>query len=151
MRWDPYVPVAERRANAAKKMKQLKKKGQIIQPIEIQGRTIVHTFWGKAWCEHLESFCDEDNRLPRGRTYVRNGSVCHLEINEGQIKAIVSGSSLYNISIAIKPLVQEKWSIIKNTCTGKISSLLDSIVWKIIFWRDGTGVPSRKRPISWNT
>lgn len=131
MRWAPYVPVAKRRAQTAKKMQQLKKKGEVIQPIEIQGRTIARTFWGKAWCDHMESFCDHENRLPRGRTYVRNGSVCHLEINEGQVKAMVSGSSLYHITITIKPLVSEKWQSIKNTCTGKISSLLDLLSGKL--------------------
>lgn len=131
MRWAPYVPVAKRREKAAKKMQQLRKKGQFIQPIEIQGRTIARTFWGKAWCSHIESFCDYDNRLPRGRTYVRNGSVCHLEINEGQVKAMVSGSSIYHISIGIKPLVSEKWYTLKNTCMGKISSLLDLLSGKL--------------------
>ena len=131
MRWAPYVPVGTRRATAAKKMQQLKKKGHAIQPIEIQGRTIARTFWGKAWCDHMESFCDHDNRLPRGRTYVRNGSVCHLEINEGIVQAMVSGSSIYNITIAIKPLVREKWHTIKSTCMGKISSLLDLLSGKL--------------------
>lgn len=131
MRWAPYVPVAKRRTIAAKKMKALKKQGQAIYPIEIQGRTIAGTFWGKAWCHHIESFCDYDNRLPRGRTYVRNGSVCHLEINEGQVKAMVSGSSMYHITISIKPLVGEKWQTIKNTCSGKISSLLDLLSGKL--------------------
>ena len=131
MRWAPYVPVAKRREKAVKKMQQLKKKGHLIQPIEIQGRTIAHTFWGKAWCSHMESFCDYDNRLPRGRTYVRNGSVCHLEMNQGQVKAMVSGSSIYNITIAVKPLVLEKWQSIKNTCMGKISSLLDLLSGKL--------------------
>jgi uncharacterized Zn finger protein len=131
MRWAPYVPVAERRAKAAKKMETLKKKGQSIQPIEIQGRTIARTFWGKAWCDHMESFSDYDNRLPRGRTYVRNGSVCHLEISAGQVKAMVSGSSLYKITISIKPLLQEKWQNIKTTCTGQISSLLDLLSGKL--------------------
>ncbi|MBA2648993.1 MAG: hypothetical protein H0U75_05200 [Legionella sp.] len=131
MRWAPYVPVAERRAIALKKMQQLKKKGHMIQPIEIQGRTIASTFWGKAWCSHLESFCDYDNRLPRGRTYVRNGSVCHLEIGKGQVKAMVSGGSIYNIKIAIEPLVLENWQTIKSTCMGKISSLLDFLSGKL--------------------
>jgi uncharacterized Zn finger protein len=125
MRWAPYVPVAKRRAQAAKQMERLKKKGHAIQPIEIEGRTIARTFWGKAWCSHMESFCDYDNRLPRGRTYVRNGSVCHLEINPGHVKAMVSGSSIYQINIEIKPLIEEKWQAIKGTCTGQISSLLD--------------------------
>lgn len=125
MRWAPYVPVAKRREQAAKKMQKLQKTGQAIYPIEIQGRTIARTFWGKAWCDHMESFCDNHNRLSRGRTYVRNGSVCHLEINQGEVRAIVSGSYLYHITIGIKPLIHDKWQAIKNTCQGKISSLLD--------------------------
>lgn len=131
MRWAPYVPVAKRRAAAAKKVKQLQKKGHIIQPIEIEGRTIARTFWGKAWCTHMESYCDQSNRLPRGRTYVRNGSVCHLEINAGQLKAMVSGSSLYHITISVKPLSGETWQAIKRTCMGKISSLLDFLSGKL--------------------
>ena len=131
MRWAPYVPVAKRRANAAKKVAQLTKKGHHIQPIEIEGRTIARSFWGKAWCTHMESFCDLDNRLPRGRTYVRNGSVCHLDIKQGEIQAMVSGSSLYNVNIQIKPLLQEKWDYIKQTCLGKVSSLLDLLSGKL--------------------
>jgi len=131
MRWAPYVPVAKRRANAAKKVAKLTKKGHHIQPIEIQGRTIARSFWGKAWCTHMESFCDLDNRLPRGRTYVRNGSVCHLDIKEGEIQAMVSGSSLYNVSIQIKPLLKEKWDHIRETCLGQVSSLLDLLSGKL--------------------
>ena len=73
--WRPYVPVAVRRTRALKKMETLRKKGLDVQPVEIQGRNIARTFWGQAWCHHLEKFSDFANRLPRGRTYVRNGSV----------------------------------------------------------------------------
>ena len=76
----PYVSVGQRRANAAKKLKQLAKKGEVADPVEIRGRAIATTFWGQAWCKHLESFSDFENRLPRGRTYVRNGSVVDLQI-----------------------------------------------------------------------
>ena len=131
MRWAPYVPVAKRREKALKKMQKLKKQGHDIQPIEIEGRTIARTFWGKAWCEHMESFCDDDNRLPRGRTYVRNGSVCHLAIEKGAINAMVSGSDIYNISISINLLAKEKWQALKNTCSGKIGSLLDLLSGKL--------------------
>lgn len=131
MRWTPYVPVAKKREKALEKMAQLKKKGHHIQPIEIEGRTIARSFWGKAWCTHMESFCDLDNRLPRGRTYVRNGSVCHLDIKKGEIQAMVSGSSLYNVNIQIKPLLHEKWDHIKQTCIGKVSSLLDLLSGKL--------------------
>lgn len=96
-----------------------------IQPVEIEGRKIVRTFWGEAWCDHLESFSDYDNRLPRGRAYVRNGSVCHLEIAKGDITAMVSGSELYHVKIAIKTLPKKKWGDVKRRCAGQIGSLLE--------------------------
>ena len=123
--WRPYVPVAQRRAKALRKMEKLRKKGKNIQPIEIEGRTIACSFWGKAWCEHLESFSDFENRLPRGRTYVRNGSVCHLAIEAGRIEAMVSGSELYKVTIKIKPLKTSVWKAIKKQCSGQIGSMLE--------------------------
>ncbi|VAX12765.1 zinc finger, SWIM-type [hydrothermal vent metagenome] len=123
--WAPYVPVAKRRANAAKEIKKLSKKGMKIDPIEIQGRKIATTFWGKAWCDHLEKFSDFDNRLPRGRTYVRNGSVCHLAISKGKVEAIVSGSELYKININISPLSANKWKNVRTQCAGQIGSMLE--------------------------
>ena len=123
--WRPYVPVAQRRAKARRKMETLRKKGKNIQPIEIEGRIIVRSFWGKAWCEHLESFSDFENRLPRGRTYVRNGSVCHLAIEAGRIEAMVSGSELYKVTIKIKPLKSSVWKAIKQQCSGQIGSMLE--------------------------
>jgi uncharacterized Zn finger protein len=120
-----YVPVAERRAQAKKKMEKLRKKGLDIMPVVIEGRKIAKTFWGQAWCDHLESFSDYANRLPRGRTYVRNGSVCHLNIAPGEISAFVSGSSLYTVTVEIKPLAKKKWESLKTGCAGKIGSLLE--------------------------
>ena len=123
--WAPYVPVAERRRRALKKMESLRKKGVDVQPITIDGRKIVQTFWGEAWCDHLESFSDFENRLPRGRTYVRNGSVCHLAVAKGKVVAKVSGSELYDIEIAIETLAPKKWKAIKARCGGQIGSLLE--------------------------
>ena len=129
--WRPYVPVHRRRAQAAKKMEKLRKKGVNIQPIEIAGRSIATTFWGQAWCGHLEKFSDFANRLPRGRTYVRNGSVCHLDIGPGKITAIVSGSELYNVNIKIGKLSPPKWRAIKRRCAGQIGSLLELLQGKL--------------------
>lgn len=129
--WKPYVPVAERRAKALRKIKKLKKQGMHIQPVEIATRKIATTFWGKAWCNHIKSFSDYENRLPRGRTYVRNGSVCHLAIEQGKISAIVSGSSLYNVEINIKPLPSEQWLNIKTKCSGQIGSLIELLSGKL--------------------
>ena len=123
--WAPYVPVAKRRARAAREMKKLLNQGMKIEPIEIQGRKIARTFWGEAWCDHLEKFSDYQNRLPRGRTYARNGSVCHLSISKGKIEAIVSGSELYKIDIDITPLSTNKWKHVRQQCAGQIGSMLE--------------------------
>jgi len=123
--WKPYVPVAQRRARAEREMKKLAKQGERIEPLVLEGSKITRTFWGQAWCSHLERFSDFANRLPRGRTYVRNGSVCHLSIGKGRIQAIVSGSELYRILIDIKPLPAAKWKRLREQCTGRIGSLLE--------------------------
>ncbi len=139
----PYVTVEERRLKAAKMAKKMAKKGEKLSPVEIKGRTIARTFWGKAWCEHLESFSDYENRLPRGRTYARNGSVIDLQIEIQQVKAMVMGSELYHIKIDIKPLPKAKWQKIKKQCSGNINSMLDLLqgrlsesVMKVITDRD---------------
>ncbi len=123
--WAPYVPVAQRRAQAAREMERLQRKGMKAQPVRINGRQITRTFWGDAWCGHLEKFSDYENRLPRGRSYVRNGAVCHLDIQAGRISAKVSGSELYDVNVKIRPLPRERWSRVKSLCVGRISSALD--------------------------
>jgi uncharacterized Zn finger protein len=127
----PYVPVAERRRKAAKEVAKLAKKGKTITPVEITGRKIANSFWGKAWCDNLEAYSDYENRLPRGRTYVRNGSVVHLEIRNGEIEAIVSGSSLYKISISITPVARSKWQALCKECAGGIGSLVELLQAKL--------------------
>jgi uncharacterized Zn finger protein len=129
--WAPYVPVAQRRREAAKKMYALRKKGVDIQPVAIEGRKIAGSFWGAGWCDHIESFSDFENRLPRGRTYVRNGSVCHLAVAKGNIEAKVSGSELYTVKVNIKTLPEKKWSAIKGRCSGQIGSLLELLQGKL--------------------
>ena len=131
MEWRPYVPVAVRHARARREMNRLRKKGRNIQPVEIEGRTIARSFWGKRWCDHLESFSDYANRLPRGRTYVRNGSVCHLEVHPGRIGAIVMGSELYDVTIRIGKLKAAVWKSIKHRCSGRIGSVLELLQGKL--------------------
>lgn len=124
--WAPYVPVAVRRARAIKKMAAKRKKGMVVEGIEaFKGRQIAKTFWGSSWCEHLEAFRDFANRLPRGKTYLRNGSVVHLGISKGKVEAYVAGSSLYKVEIKISTLPRDKWAAIKQKCTGRISSLVE--------------------------
>lgn len=120
-----YVPVAERRRRAARKLAQLRKKGHDPKPVEIDGRVIAKTFWGKAWCDHLESHADLANRLPRGRTYVRNGSVIDLGIAEGEVRALVSGSEIYEVKVRIQPLAASRWKAVRRECAGQIGTVVE--------------------------
>jgi uncharacterized Zn finger protein len=112
-------------------MAKLIKKGVDVNPVVIEGQKITRTFWGQSWCKHLESFSDYSNRLPRGRTYVRNGSVCHLKIDRGEVTAIVSGSSLYDVKITVTALPAGKWNLVKKECAGKIGSILELLQGKL--------------------
>lgn len=129
--YPPYVPVAERKKKAQREIARRKKAGESIEPVAITGRTIAGTFWGKAWCAHLESYSDYANRLPRGRTYVRNGSVLHLAIAAGRVDALVQGTELYKIAITIAPLAKPKWQLVVDACSGKIDSLVELLQGKL--------------------
>src|SRR6266581_2997344 len=129
--WRPYVSVAERRRKAAREMEKRKKQGHAVSPVIIEGRAIVKTFWGRSWCENLERYSDFANRLPRGRTYVRNGSVVDLQIKPGAIHALVSGSELYEISLTVAPVAKSRWKSICDDCAGAIDSLVELLQGRV--------------------
>ena len=129
--WPRYVPVAERKEKARKQAEKLRKKGDSLSPVVIAGRTIAATFWGKAWCQNLEQYGDYENRIPRGRAYVRNGSVLDLKIGTARVDALVSGSHLYSVAIEIRPLKAQVWKGAKKACTGRIGSLLELLQGKL--------------------
>ncbi|SDR51036.1 SWIM zinc finger [Rhizobiales bacterium GAS191] len=123
--WPAYVPVAARRKQAALQVEKLRKKGQAVAPVRIEGRAIATTFWGKAWCDNLEGYQDYENRLPRGRSYVRNGSVIDLQIASLEVKAMVSGSSIYKIKVSIAAVPKARWQSLCQDCAGGIDSLVE--------------------------
>ena len=97
----------------------------MVSPVEIEGLKIARTFWGQSWCNNLEAYSDYSNRLPRGRTYARNGSVIDLQIEAGRVRALINGSSFYNVEIRITPLAPKRWHAIKSQCAGKIDSMVE--------------------------
>ena len=127
----PYVSVAQRQAKARKEVSELQKSGRKISPVQLDGRKIADTFWGNAWCKHLESYSDYSNRLPRGRSYLRNGSVLDLQIEQGKISALVSGSEIYTIAINIKPLAKDKWGNIRQRLSGEIRSIIELLQGRV--------------------
>jgi uncharacterized Zn finger protein len=143
-----YVSVGEKKQRSNKKLEQLKKKNKNIKPIIIEGRTLAHTWWGKAWNKNLEGYADYSNRIERGRSYVRCGSVLDLQISEGEVKSLVQGSESkpYSIVIKIKVLEKSIWGKMKGVCEGKLGSLQELLVGKFpkaldeIFTAHGKGL-----------
>ncbi len=127
-----YVSVAEKRAKAAKKLKQLMKKMPDIKPVIIAGNTLARTWWGKSWNKNLERYADYDNRIGRGRSYVRHGAVLDLKIFPGKVSALVLGSASrpYEVGIKIKTISPDSWNAIKKQCEGQLQSLHDLLAGK---------------------
>ena len=129
--WAPYVSVAERRRKAERAAAKAAKSGAQFLPVAAFRGAIAKTFWGKAWSDNLEAYSDYANRLPRGRTYVRNGSVIDLRIVEGEVKAQVMGSSLYQVAVKVAAVSQQQWRAISKDCAGSIDSLVELLQGKL--------------------
>ncbi|MEO7728468.1 MAG: hypothetical protein ABIS45_14530 [Burkholderiales bacterium] len=123
--WKPYVSVAERRKKAERAAARFKKYDQTLSPITAGRGAVARTFWGKAWCETLEHYSDFSNRLPRGRTYLRNGAVIDLKITAGAVSAQVMGSDLYKIAVKFSAVPKRQWQEIGADCAGSIDSLVE--------------------------
>lgn len=123
--YPPYVPVAEKRAKADKKLKQLKKKNPDIRPVRLEGKALARSWWGKAWNKNLERYADYSNRIGRGRSYVRHNAVLDLQISPGLVTALVQGSSRspYEVEIHIKEISKKNWKDMITACQGGLESL----------------------------
>jgi uncharacterized Zn finger protein len=148
-----YVPVAEKKAKASKKLKELMNKDPAIKPVVIEGRAIARTWWGKAWNQNLERYADYHNRIGRGRSYVKHGAVLDLRIGSGEVKALVQGSRSkpYSVEIKISALSKEIWSGMRSACEHKLESLEELLAGKFpqalgdVFTAQGEGMfPSPK-------
>ncbi|SCU86705.1 conserved hypothetical protein [Cupriavidus necator] len=129
--WKPYVSAAERRKKAELAAAKAQKAGAVLSPIASYRGAIAKTFWGKAWCDNLEGYSDYANRLPRGRTYVRNGSVIDLQITAGEVRAQVMGSSLYTVAVTVTACPAKQWRAIGADCAGSIDSLVELLQGKL--------------------
>ena len=154
--WKPYVSVAERRKKAEKASAKAKKAGADLSPIASYRGAIAKTFWGKAWCDNLERYSDYANRLPRGRTYVRNGSVIDLKIAAGEVRAQVMGSSLYTVAVTVTAVPDKQWQGIGTDCSGSIDSLVELLQGKLSkavmerICKPGTGLFPAPKEITFN-
>lgn len=122
--WPRSMTVAELREQAREDLSRLGKRKRGT-PVIIEGNKIAKSFWGKAWCSNLERYSDYASRLPRGRSYVRNGQVIDLQIGAGKVVAFVSGTELYETTISITPVKSPQWKAICRDCAGSIDSVVE--------------------------
>lgn len=153
-----YETVAEKKAKAAKKLAQLRKKMPDIAPVVIEGNTLARTWWGKSWNKNLERYADYSNRIGRGKSYVRHGAVLDLRIEGGRVTALVQGSRAkpYEVVIRIAPVKKTNWDQIRKQCQGQLRSLTDLLAGKFpkelgdIFLAEGKGLFPTPKEISFD-
>jgi uncharacterized Zn finger protein len=89
------------------------------------------TWWGRAWVEALEQRARLDpNRLPRGRTYARDGSVGELALAPGEVRAQVQGRRRkpYDVRVRVRPFASDEWNRVLDAISGQLghaAALLD--------------------------
>jgi uncharacterized Zn finger protein len=150
--WDngypEYVSVAQKKLRAQKKIAALRKKGAVLSPIRIEGRTLARNWWGKAWNRNLELYADYANRLERGRSYILHDAILDLKVSKGIAEGLVQGSasSPYRVKVAIAPLSDRNRAAVRKACEGKIGSMQELLSGKIpkelqaLFTAKGTGL-----------
>lgn len=111
--------------NAKETVNRENAKGRTMEPVIIQGRNVVNSWWGKAWCRNLEKYADYDSRLSRGKRYVKTGAVVDLKIKKGKVTARVQGrrKAPYKIEIRISPLSEERCQNAIDKCQRKIENM----------------------------
>ena len=127
MSWVQYEDAYEKKLRLERELKKRAARGEVLEPLKIlEGkRKITRTFWGNAWCQHIESYHDYENRLPRARNYLRQGNVFNLSVEPGKLRAQVAGSTLYDVEVTIQSLAADAWREIQQACAGQVGSLLD--------------------------
>ena len=155
---DSYETAAEREERLAREIAKRRERGEPFEPVvcEVARGMPAKTFWGKAWCENLERYSDYEQRLPRGRSYLRRGQVHDLEINVGNIFAYVVGREIYEVEISVITLATQRWEDLKTSLAGEVRNLVallsgqlgDGVMERVT--DRGTGLFPTPKQISFN-
>lgn len=131
--WWSYSNGREGKARVQRDIAKRQKKGEAFEALAAPKGSgkLSKTFWGQAWCRNLESYQQYENRLPRGRSYLRQGNVYNLVIESGKLSAVVAGSELYVTQITIQPVAKANWKEIITACSGQVISMLDLLAGKL--------------------
>ena len=94
-------------------------------------RTFGHSWWGASWVDALEHRAGlEANRLPRGRTYARQGRVVRLDVEAGKITALVRGGRAlpYRVTVSLPTYSDTEWARVAQAIAARAqhaAALLD--------------------------
>lgn len=137
--WWSYQDAAKAKAKVQSEIVKRRKRGERFEALlpQTTGRKLCTTFWGQAWCRNLEAYQQYESRLPRGRSYFRQGNVYNLVIEKEKVSAVVAGSELYDTKVIIQPLKAARWHDIVEKCEGQVGSMFDLMAGKL-----GDGVMS---------
>lgn len=157
-RFPAYVSVAQKRAKAEKKLRAMRKKNSNISPVIIEGHALATSWWGKTWNKNLERYADYQNRIGRGRSYLRHGAVLDLQISDALISALVQGSDSepYSVKIKISRMTKDKWKTLYQSCQGAFDSLADLLAGKFpksfqkLFFNESSGLFPKPNEISFS-
>lgn len=133
MSWEYYDEDYEARRQATlRKLRRQMDAGEDLRPVvPTAGLKLSSTFWGQAWNKNLISYSDYESRLPRGRSYFRQGRVYNLEIIPGRATALVAGQRLYEVQIRFAPLDEAAWEELKRRCAGQAESVMDLLAGEL--------------------
>jgi uncharacterized Zn finger protein len=149
-----YVSVAARERRAQREVAKLRRQGRRVEPVSVEGRKLASTVWGKAWCDNLEAYSDFESRLPRGLSYLRHGQVVDLEVRPGKVRALVSGTELYQVEVKVKPLPEARWRKLVQACAGQVASVVELLQGRLsapvmeVLCRPGEGLFPAPKEIS---
>lgn len=124
---DFYAPPSQaelhRRAEQGKKRSA--DSGKKMDSVMITGRQIAVSWWGQAWCANLEKYADYQNRVGRGKSYVRSGAVIDLKMDGGIINAKVQGSrrTPYKVEVKIDPMPEVRYQTVLKGLSNRIENL----------------------------
>ena len=132
MAWYDYSDSAAQKKKLADDIEKRRQRGESLDVFNSPtGNKLTQQFWGAAWTRHLETYGGYNARLGRGRSYLRQGKVLNLVVDEGIAAAEVAGSYLYEVEIRVSPLPADRWRAIKAECAGQVASLLDLLGGKL--------------------
>jgi uncharacterized Zn finger protein len=133
--WWSQEDAAEDRQRVEREINRRRERGEPFEPLSLEGvparGKLTRAFWGKAWCDHLEAHAHYEHRLPRGRAYLRRGSVYDFEISPGRLSAHVTGAEIYETEILIEPVPAARWRELTARCAGQAESMLDLLAGKL--------------------